>query len=91
MCKLVFYTGAGMSRESGLPTFRGKGGLWDTLNIEAVAARSSWYCGRRSDCLRSLQSLRLPQYHAVRGIVEDEVTATNGGSGCSIFSISFAA
>lgn len=39
-----------MSRESGLPTFRGKGGLWDTLNIEAVAARSSWYCGRRSDC-----------------------------------------
>ncbi len=50
MLKLVFYTGAGMSRESGLPVFRGEGGLWDTLDVEAVADRRSWYCGRRSDC-----------------------------------------
>ncbi len=50
MPKLVFYTGAGMSRESGLPVFRGEGGLWDTLDVEAVANRRSWYCGRRSDC-----------------------------------------
>lgn len=50
MLKLVFYTGAGMSRESGLPTFRGEDGLWDTLNVEAIADRKSWYCGRRSDC-----------------------------------------
>lgn len=27
MRRLVFYTGAGMSRESGLPTFRGQDGL----------------------------------------------------------------
>ena len=27
--RLVFYTGAGMSHESGLPTFRGEGGLWE--------------------------------------------------------------
>ena len=39
-----------MSRESGLPTFRGQDGLWDTLDVEAVADRKSWYCGRRSDC-----------------------------------------
>lgn len=39
--KIVFFTGAGISRESGLPTFRGDGGLWDTLDVEAVAdARS---------------------------------------------------
>ena len=50
MRRLVFYTGAGMSRESGLPTFRGQDGLWDTLDVEAVADRKSWYCGRRSDC-----------------------------------------
>ena len=50
MQNIVFYTGAGMSRESGLPTFRGEEGLWDSLDIEAVADRKSWYCGRRSDC-----------------------------------------
>ena len=50
MSKIVFYTGAGMSRESGLPIFRGEGGLWDSLDVEAVADRKSWYCGRRSDC-----------------------------------------
>ena len=50
MYRLVFYTGAGMSRESGLPTFRGQDGLWDTLDVEAVADRKSWYCGKRSDC-----------------------------------------
>ena len=50
MCKLVFYTGAGMSRESGLPTFRGKGGLWGTGGIEAVAAGSWWVGGGRSGC-----------------------------------------
>lgn len=48
--RIVFFTGAGMSRESGLPTFRGEGGLWDSLNVEEVASRRAWYCGRRSDC-----------------------------------------
>lgn len=38
-----------MSAESGLPVFRGEGGLWDTLDVEAVADRKSWYCGRRRD------------------------------------------
>lgn len=50
MQRLVFFTGAGMSRESGLPTFRGEGGLWDSLDVRAVADRRAWYCGRRSDC-----------------------------------------
>ena len=27
--KLVFFTGAGMSKESGIPTYRGKGGTWE--------------------------------------------------------------
>ena len=25
---IVFFTGAGMSAESGVPTYRGKGGIW---------------------------------------------------------------
>lgn len=49
MRRLVFYTGAGMSRESGLPTFRGENGLWETLDVETVADCKSWYCGRRND------------------------------------------
>lgn len=50
MSKIVFFTGAGISRESGLPTFRGEDGIWHTLDVEAVAHRKSWYCGRRSNC-----------------------------------------
>ena len=35
--KILFCTGAGISRESGQPIFRGEGGLWDSLDINAVA------------------------------------------------------
>lgn len=45
--KIVFYTGAGISKESGMPTFRGEGGLWDTLDVTAVADARNWYSGRR--------------------------------------------
>lgn len=35
--KLVVLTGAGISQESGLKTFRDQGGLWENHNIENVA------------------------------------------------------
>ena len=35
--KIVVLTGAGLSAESGMGTFRGKGGLWDEYDIEEVA------------------------------------------------------
>lgn len=35
--KLVVLTGAGISAESGISTFRGNGGLWDNYRIEDVA------------------------------------------------------
>ena len=35
--KIVILTGAGMSVESGLATFRGGGGLWDNYPEEQVA------------------------------------------------------
>ena len=37
MKKVVVLTGAGMSAESGLSTFRDSGGLWDQYPIEDVA------------------------------------------------------
>lgn len=50
MKKIVIFTGAGISQESGLPTFRGEGGIWESIDAEKVADYKSWYCGRRSDC-----------------------------------------
>lgn len=37
MKKLVVLTGAGMSAESGISTFRDAGGLWDQYPVEQVA------------------------------------------------------
>lgn len=35
--KIVFFTGAGISAESGIPTFRGKDGIWNKLRPEELA------------------------------------------------------
>lgn len=40
--KLVIFSGAGMSAESGISTFRDSGGLWEKYNIEDVAAPQAW-------------------------------------------------
>ncbi|MBP1663057.1 MAG: Silent information regulator protein Sir2 [Bacteroidetes bacterium] len=41
--KLVVLTGAGMSVESGLSTFRGAGGMWGQHRVEDVATIEAWY------------------------------------------------
>jgi len=40
--KLVVLTGAGVSAESGLKTFRDSDGLWEGFNIEGVATPRAW-------------------------------------------------
>lgn len=40
--KLVVLSGAGISAESGLGTFRDSGGLWDNYKIEEVATPDAW-------------------------------------------------
>ena len=55
--KIVFVTGAGISQESGIPTFRGKDGLWrnyDPMKLATIDAFYDnpklvweWYNGRR--------------------------------------------
>jgi NAD-dependent deacetylase len=40
--KLVVFTGAGISAESGIQTFRGGNGLWENYKIEDVATPQAW-------------------------------------------------
>ncbi|MCF0184335.1 MAG: NAD-dependent protein deacylase [Bacteroidaceae bacterium] len=42
MKNIVFLTGAGISVESGLTTFRGNGGMWDEYPVEQVASHTGW-------------------------------------------------
>ncbi|HRY32488.1 MAG TPA: NAD-dependent deacylase [Bacteroidales bacterium] len=42
MRKIVVLTGAGISAESGISTFRDSGGLWETHRIEDVATPQAW-------------------------------------------------
>ncbi len=41
--KIAVLTGAGVSAESGISTFRDSGGLWDNYNVEDVASIEGWY------------------------------------------------
>lgn len=42
MKKLVVLTGAGISAESGIATFRDAGGLWEGYRVEDVATPEAW-------------------------------------------------
>jgi len=42
MKKLVILTGAGMSSESGIKTFRDSGGLWEEYEVSEVATPMAW-------------------------------------------------
>ncbi|MDG5767365.1 Sir2 family NAD-dependent protein deacetylase [Balneolales bacterium ANBcel1] len=41
--KVVVLTGAGMSAESGIATFRDSGGLWEGVDVMEVASVEGWY------------------------------------------------
>ncbi len=41
--KIVFVTGAGISQESGIPTFRGKDGLWRRYDVMQLATIDAFY------------------------------------------------
>ena len=61
--KIVFVTGAGISQESGIPTFRGKDGLWrnyDAMKLATIEAFNDnpklvweWYNERRHNIFSS--------------------------------------
>lgn len=45
--RLVVFTGAGISAESGIKTFRDAGGLWEEYRIEDVATFEAWERNRQ--------------------------------------------
>ncbi len=44
---IVIFSGAGLSAESGIPTFRDSGGLWEQHLIEDVASPEGWYRNKK--------------------------------------------
>lgn len=47
MKRIVVLTGAGISAESGISTFRDSGGLWEQHRIEEVATYDAWLSNRK--------------------------------------------
>lgn len=45
--KIVVLTGSGISRDSGLATFRDSGGLWENYSIEEVASVEGWLANKK--------------------------------------------
>ena len=45
--KIAVLTGAGVSAESGISTFRDNGGLWDKYDPQVVASIDGWYRNRK--------------------------------------------
>lgn len=41
--RIVFFTGAGMSAESGVPTYRGRGGVWSQYRWEEYACQEAFH------------------------------------------------
>ena len=39
---IVLFTGAGMSAESGVPTYRGEGGIWNEYKWEEYACQNAF-------------------------------------------------
>jgi NAD-dependent SIR2 family protein deacetylase len=40
--RIVFFSGAGMSAESGVPTYRGQGGIWSEYNYQDYACQPAF-------------------------------------------------
>lgn len=64
MKKLVVLTGAGMSAESGINTFRDAGGLWEQHRVEDVATLNGWQ--RNPTLVLNFYNLRRKQLLTVK-------------------------
>jgi len=62
--KIVVLSGAGMSAESGIKTFRDSGGLWEQYRVEEVASIEGWY--RNPDLVQRFYNERRRQLEGAR-------------------------
>lgn len=62
--KLVVLTGAGISAESGINTFRDANGLWEGHNVMDVASPEGWY--RNQELVLDFYNQRRRQLHKVK-------------------------
>ncbi|MCM1079382.1 MAG: NAD-dependent protein deacylase [Bacteroidales bacterium] len=62
--KIVFLTGAGMSVESGLTTFRDAGGLWENYPVMSVASHDGWE--RAPDYVNAFYNMLRKKYKDVQ-------------------------
>lgn len=63
MKKVVVFSGAGMSAESGISTFRDSGGLWENHRIEDVATYDAWV--QNQELVMNFYNLRRKQLYEV--------------------------
>lgn len=64
MKKLVVLSGAGMSQESGLLTFRDMGGIWEQYDVTEVASPEAWE--RDQDLVLRFYNERRKQFFAAK-------------------------
>ncbi|MBN1988194.1 MAG: NAD-dependent deacylase [Bacteroidales bacterium] len=64
MKKLVVLTGAGISAESGIRTFRDMGGLWEEYDVMEVASPEAWH--RNPELVQKFYNERRKQLYQVK-------------------------
>lgn len=72
--KLIIFSGAGMSAESGISTFRDSGGLWEQYNINDVATPEAWK--RNPDLVSDFYNQRRKQVINVEPNVAHKLVAS---------------
>ena len=71
--RVVVLTGAGMSAESGISTFRDNGGLWEQYNVEDVATPEGW--ARNPKLVTEFYNIRRRQLLNVKPCLGHELVA----------------
>src|SRR4029434_2384122 len=81
---IVVLTGAGISKESGIDTFRDKDGLWSRVNLEEVATIEAWHRDKKkvldfyNDTRRSFRAAHIQRTAAHREVAYREREYTRG-------------
>ena len=82
MKKIVFLTGAGISAESGIKTFRDSDGLWENHRVEDVASIEGWYRNPKlvidfyNERRRQLETVKPNRAHEIIAELEEHFDVT---------------